>query len=292
MPALFEEAPRLKFNAPITANRSIAFGSLPLAEVKRVKRALGITVNDVVIVACTIALREYLIATDDLPDKPLICCMPVSLALKGEQSRHPDQTNQVGTMNVRLPVQLDDTAELVLAVCRSTGAAKTVFEQSFENLVQNYVGTMPPTMADWLLKSAMKPGVVKRSPTAANVVISNVPGPPVDLYMAGAKVESTFGAGPIISGQGPNITFLSCADQMHFSIQACREQVPELWSLAEGIQSALDQLLTLAELSEAPATEASPVESGSAETKKPKAKLKKASKAKRKTGAAAAEITA
>jgi len=246
VPGLFEEAPRLKFNTPITANRVAAMGSLSLADVKRIKNALGVTVNDVVVSLCTMALRDYLIATDDLPDQPLICCQPVSLALKGQDARKADQGNQVGVMSVRLPVQIDDLEELVKFVCNSTKAAKTVFDESFENLMLNYLGIMPPYMADWTMKSLLHKKMVERSPTTCNVVISNLPGPPVPLYVAGAKLEAGYGMGPIISGQGPNITFSSYADKLQYSLLACREQVSDIWLLADAIESAYARLMTFA----------------------------------------------
>jgi diacylglycerol O-acyltransferase len=263
VPGLFEEAPKLKFNAPITANRIVAMGSLSLTDVKHIKQALGITVNDVVVSACTLALREYLIATDDLPDKPLICCQPVSLILKGQDAKKPDQGNQVGTMSVRLPVQIDDIEEMVRLVCRSTAASKTVFEESFENLMNNYIGLVPPTWANWALKNMLDRRIVDRSPTTANLIISNVPGPPVPLYLAGARMEAGYGMGPVISGQGPNLTFTSYADKIHFSVLACREQMPEIWMLAEGIESALEQIKDFALPSDTPSAAANHSSKGS-----------------------------
>ena len=251
VPALFEEAPKLKFNAPITPHRSAALHSVPLSQVKRVKRALGCTINDVVLAACTIALRDYLIATDDLPDKPLIACLPVSLTLKGQQGRKADQGNQVGTMSVRLPVQLADAGDIVAAVCRSSSAAKTVFEGSYQNLMQNYIGVMLPAVADWALKAALRPSVVRYSPTSANVVISNLPGPPIPLYLGGCRVDACYGMGPIVSGQGPNITFISYVDSLHFSLQACRDHIPHIQDLADGIVAAFGQLSALADASAA-----------------------------------------
>lgn len=247
VPALLEEAPKLKFNGPISANRSVALGSLPLHEVRRIKRALNCTVNDVVLSACTLALREFLIAADDLPDQPLICCLPVSLTLKGQGGRKPDQGNRVGNMTVRLPVQLTDPADIVAAVCRSSTAAKTVFEHSYQNLMQNYIGAIPPAVADWALKNLLRPSVVRHIPASANLVVSNLPGPPIPLYLGGARVEACYGMGPIISGQGPNITFVSYVDHLYFSLQACREQIPEPERLAEGIVAGLGRLSALAD---------------------------------------------
>lgn len=276
VPAFFESAPKLKFNAPITSNRTAAMDSVSLNEVKRIKNELGITVNDVVVAACTLALREYLIATDDLPDRPLVAYLPVSLALKGMHSRKPDQGNEVGTMAVHLPVHIDDTTELVREVCRSTSAAKTVFNQSFENLLQSYIGVVPSTVADWGLKHYLNRHVIKYAPTTANVVISNFPGPSRPLYLAGALLEESYVMGPIISGQGPNITFMSYIDKIQFSVQACRDHVSDIWMLADGIKKGFAQLGQLTQLSEA--APASTKKSAKTDKKRKKKTAKKASK--------------
>ena len=110
----------------------------------------------------------------------------------------------------------------------------------------NYLGIMPPYMADWTMKSLLHKNMVERSPTTCNVVISNLPGPPVPLYVAGAKLEAGYGMGPIISGQGPNITFSSYADNLQYSLLACREQVSDIWLLADAIESACARLMTFA----------------------------------------------
>lgn len=246
VPAFLEGGPKLKFNTPITPNRSVAMGSASLVEIKNIKRALGITVNDVVLSACTLGLRDYLMATDDLPDKPLICYQPVSLSLKGIGSAKPDQGNDVGTMAVHLPVHIEDTRDLVQAVCEATQAAKTVFDQSFENLLQSYIGVLPSTVADWGLKHYLNRQVIKYAPTSTNLVISNIPGPTTPMYLGGALLEASYVMGPIISGQGPNITFMSYVDHIHFCVQACREQIPDSSLLSEAINRAFAQLAALA----------------------------------------------
>jgi len=246
VPSPLEEAPRLKFNGPVSASRIAALGSVPLADVKRIKKALSVTINDVVVAACTLGLRQYLIATNDLPDQPLICCLPVSLALKGHDGRRPGQGNQVGAMPVLLPVHIEDPAQLIQFVCRATRAAKQVFDECFENLLLDTIGAMPPTLADWAVKGFIDRRIVERAPTTTNLVISNLPGPPVPLYLGGARMEAAYGMGPVLSGQGPNITVISYADQMQFSLLACRELMPEIGLLAERIESAFAQLLVFA----------------------------------------------
>ena len=248
VPAFFETAPKLKINAPITPNRTVGMGSLSLADVKAIKNRLGMTVNDVVVAACTLALRNYLIATDDLPDRPLICYQPVSLALKGQGSKKADVGNEVGTMAVKLPVQIGDAAELLRAVSESTAAAKVVFDESFENLLQSYIGVVPPALADWGLKQYLSRQVIRYAPTATNVVISNIPGPSVPLYVDGARLAACYAMGPIISGQGPNITFMSYLDEIHYCVQACREHVPDIGLLTDGIAQAVAVFKELAQV--------------------------------------------
>lgn len=242
VPAFLESAPKLKINRPITSLRSAAMAAVDLDEIKRIKNYLGVTVNDVVVSACTLALREYLVATDDLPDQPLVCYIPVSLMMKGQQAAKEDQGNQVGTMAVRLPVQLEDPAAVARAVTASTHAAKEVFDASFENLLLGYIGMVPPVFADWALKQYLSGPVVEVAPATTNVVISNFPGPPMDLYIAGAKLEGCYPMGPIINGQGPNITFMSCAGKLQFSVQACRDHIPDASVITEGIVSGFAKL--------------------------------------------------
>lgn len=256
VPEFMESAPKLKFNKPISSNRSVALGTLSLLDVKTIKNVLGVTVNDVIVTACTMALREYLIATDDLPDKALIGYVPVSLILKGQRAEKADQGNQIGTMAIRLPVHLDDTEKMIAAIHDSTVSAKQVFEKSFENLFQKFVGALPPRLAGSAMKLYASPGVIERAPTSCNVVISNIPSSQTPLYIAGAKMESTFPMGAVISGQGLNITLMSYVDKFDFSVQACRDHMPDPWQLSDAIIAAVDTLSEFAALKsgEKPAT--------------------------------------
>ena len=76
-----------------------------------------------------------------------------------------------------------------------------------------------------------------------NVTISNVPGPPFPLYSIGARMVVNFPVGPIMDGGGLNMTVMSYLDQLDFGLQACPDVLPDVWSLAEGLQHALDELV-------------------------------------------------
>ncbi len=99
------EAPRTFFNRSLTPRRSVSFAAAPLEDLKVAKSAYGATVNDVFLAACTQALRAYLSAHGEVPDRPLVVSVPVSVHGEVTDGR---ATNQVSNMFVRLPVHVDD----------------------------------------------------------------------------------------------------------------------------------------------------------------------------------------
>ena len=84
--------PRTSLNAAITPHRKMAFTTVSLDDVKELKNALGVTVNDVILAICTGALRRYLEELDELPQEPLVATVPVSV--------HPDTANRRGSNKV------------------------------------------------------------------------------------------------------------------------------------------------------------------------------------------------
>jgi diacylglycerol O-acyltransferase len=75
-----------------------------------------------------------------------------------------------------------------------------------------------------------------------NLIVSNVPGPPFPLYLAGAKLELLCPLGPVMEGAGLNVTVISYMDTLDIGLIACRESVPDLWDLANGFRDALEEL--------------------------------------------------
>ena len=75
-----------------------------------------------------------------------------------------------------------------------------------------------------------------------NLVISNIPGPPIPLYCAGARVLATYPMGPILEGAALNLTVLSNMGNVDFGAIACRETVPDLWDIADGFADAVGRL--------------------------------------------------
>ncbi len=76
--------------------------------------------------------------------------------------------------------------------------------------------------------------------------MSNVPGPPVPLYTAGARILSISPMGPLLPGAGVNITVLSNMGNVDFGVIACRDTVPEVWRIADGLAEGVQLLLKAA----------------------------------------------
>jgi len=280
--SMVPSGPRLKFNGGISAKRSVALGSLSMASLKAIKNHYGVTLNDVVLAACALSLRDYLIETEDLPDEPVICGVPVSLRMKDLES-DADAGNQVGNMFVKLPVQIADPAECLMAVHAHTVQTKSLFDESFENLMLGYIGVLPPALANSAMKALFNRRVMEKLPAMCNLLVSNFPGPPIPLFMQGAKLQATYPIGPVMSGQGLNMTFMSMMGDLNFSVHTCSESLPDAWDLAEGVSHWVEKLNAL---SEAP----KPSRKAVAKKKSTKGKTSKASKPSRRSQAVSGSV--
>ncbi len=245
VPPLFPQAPSLYFNGEITPRRSIALGSLPLASLKKIKDHFGVKLNDVVLACCALALRKHLLQMEDIPDEQLVVSVPVSLKLRGESS--DDKGNANGIMMIKVPVDTDDPSQLLQRVHGNTLEAKHLFEESFEDLMNGYISMLPPMMSNFMMKTIFGKTVSRYLPTPSNLTISNIPGPPIDLYMLGARLKAMFPIGPVISTQGLNVTLMSSRADLNFSVHSCPDVFDSVWSMAEDIEAAASGLLALVE---------------------------------------------
>lgn len=211
-------APKTIFNEAITNQRSYSTLSLPLADVKALGKRVGGTVNSVVMAMCASALRRFLDERDLLPKKGLIAMVPVSLRSAGDDAMN----NQVSSIRVDLATDLADTAERFRAIHASSEAAKAVVAE-----LKPVLGVdLPMTGSPWLMTGLAslfgRSNLASRLPAAANVAISNVPGIPVTLYMAGAKMLHYYPVSIPYHGTALNITVQSYAGQLEFGLTACR----------------------------------------------------------------------
>ena len=227
-------APATPFNESITNQRAFAALALPLAEVKAIGKAHGASINDMVLWLCSTALREYLREANLLPAKSLVAGVPISLRSEGDTSAN----NQVSGTVIDLATQLAHPLQRLAAIMAGTQAMKAQMG-SFGRLIPT---DFPSIGSPWLLSGLAS--LYGRSRLAsrmrvANVTISNVPGPQVPLYLAGARIVGIYPLSIVVHGVALNITVQSYMGQLCFGLIACRRAVPDVAELANQMQRAL-----------------------------------------------------
>ena len=225
--ALFEQqltlpfgAPRTMLNVKIGGARRCAAQSWSLDRIKSVKKAAGVTVNDVVLAMCSGALRYYLLEQNALPDAPLIAMVPVSLRTEEEADTGG---NLVGAILCNLATDSDDPAKRLLTISDSMRSNKNVFSQlpRFQALALSAVNTSA-------LALAAVPGWVASTSPPFNIIISNVPGPTQPIYYGGARLDGNYPLSIALDGQALNITLSNNAGNLDFGLVGCRRSVPHL----------------------------------------------------------------
>jgi WS/DGAT/MGAT family acyltransferase len=254
VPAL---APRCVLNGAPGPRRAVSLVSVPLADLREIRAAFGTTVNDVVLAAAGTSLRAYLAGRDALPTGPLVVAVPVSARPNGPGGPGPgdagdvgggrggggaDLGNRVSTMLVPLPLEPDDPVERLVAVHERARSAKALHAAFGGDSIGELAGfTAPAIMVGAArLYSGLRLANLHRP--LLNAIVSNMPGPPLDLYCAGARVAGIFPMGPVLGGTGINITVLSQADHVDVGVLACPDLVPGVGEIAAGFVDAVAEL--------------------------------------------------
>jgi WS/DGAT/MGAT family acyltransferase len=240
-PPLFE-APATMFNGALTPDRSVALADVSFEDAKAIKHAFGTTVNDVVLAGCCASLRSWLRTHGGLPERPLVATVPVSVRQEGDQDG-----NRISVIRVHLPIQSDDPIDRLMLIHQETSRQKRRHSRggggdilkNFADLVTNIT---VPWMATHVIGFFSSRHLADRVPPLWNLIISNVAGPPVPLYMSGARLTHLFPLGPVQQGSGLNITVMSAVDRLCFGALACTELVPDLQDIATGFVREIEAL--------------------------------------------------
>ncbi len=237
-------APRTPWSHSITARRTVSFARIDLAESKKVKDAFGVKLNDVVLAVVAGALRRYLDAHECVPEDPLIAVVPVSVRTDEEANAGG---NRVSAMFTSLATEIDDPVERLHRIASATEGAKREHNAVGARMLTDWGEfAAPRTFAlASRLYSSMK--LADRHRPIHNLVISNVPGPPFPLYLAGAELVAAYPMGPIHEGAGLNATVLSYRYSIDFGFMACPQLIPDIWDLAKAVPDAFAELREAAE---------------------------------------------
>jgi diacylglycerol O-acyltransferase len=231
-------APRTVLNGAISRHRGFASVSVPLAGVHALAQRHDASVNDVVLAACGGALRAWLAARGELPEATLIAAVPVSLRRSGDT-----QSNTQAMMSrISLATDVVDPLARLVRIRDASRRVKGALREVRAVVPTEFPSLGLPWLGSVLAAVWGRGRLADRLPPLANVLVSNVPGPPVPLYLVGARMLGYWPVSIPIHGLALNITVQSYAGSLDFGLIACRRTVPDVDAIAAYIGEAFDAL--------------------------------------------------
>jgi WS/DGAT/MGAT family acyltransferase len=232
-------APKTTFNGRISPHRRFAFGQLSLDEVKRIKNHYGCTVNDVVMAICASAVRRWLVEHGELPDEPLVTQVPVSVRSEAQFGTYG---NRILLMSAPLHTEEPDPVQRLFRIHDAMKNVKERHKAIPAELLQDANHFIPPAVFSRAARLTFRLSTSRPGRPNWNLVISNVPGPQVPLYLGGAELQANYPVSVITDGMGLNITVMSYRGHLDFGILADRDQMPDVWKLIGWLHDGLDEL--------------------------------------------------
>ncbi|MFO1291650.1 MAG: wax ester/triacylglycerol synthase family O-acyltransferase [Rubrivivax sp.] len=239
----FALGPHTALNVPISHRRGFAAHSLPLAVLKEVAAAHEAKLNDVVLALASGALRRWLARHGGIPAKPLVAAMPISLRAPG----NTEYTTQATMSLVNLHTDIADPVRRLHAIRDAAGAMKAFAGRARGILPTDFPSITLPWVLQGLALAYGRSGLAGKLPPIANLVISNVPGPQVPLYAAGARMRSYWPLSIVEHGLGLNLTVMSYAGTLGFGFTTARDAVPDAAELSGALEVAFAELVRATE---------------------------------------------
>lgn len=236
------QAPATSLNGSLVPARACVYCSIGLPDVKAVRRALGVTVNDVVLAVCGGALRRYLEQRGELPHKALTAAVPVSVGAPAEAVAPSILGNMVSMFGATLATDVADPAERLRRISASTRAAKKMHQALGSETIIRLADVLPPGLFGAAIHGYASTRLSSRMAPPFNVVVSNLQGPTLPLYSAGARMLADHFFGPTVEGVSLNITVLSYRGSLDIGIVASPDLAPDPWPIAEAMPVALAEL--------------------------------------------------
>ena len=279
-------APRTRFNVVLSPNRVVEGRSVALADIKAIRvLAPGAKINDVFLAIVGGAMRKYLLAHDDLPDKTLTAMAPISVRSTDEKG---DMGNQVAAMIAPLGTHIEDPAERLRYVHSQTVNSKAMTDAIGARNMTEMSKVSPALFMALGAQLYTRLGLANRMAPPFSTVVTNVPGPPVPIYSAGARLESMMGLLCLTDGMGLGHVVQSYCSEATIAFTACRKVMPDPEFYAQCIEDSFTELRDAGRAAkDAPQTK-EPTRTATVAKPKPPAKPKPAAANAKPAGASAA----
>ncbi|MGH2691726.1 MAG: WS/DGAT/MGAT family O-acyltransferase [Actinomycetota bacterium] len=226
------QAPQGPFNGRIGPNRRFSMAEVPVADAKAVKNELGGTVNDVVLAAVAGSLRKLLEHRGEKPKGSLRAMVPVSTR---DASKRMALGNQVSMFFAELPVGIADPAKRLRKITAVTKELKSSHQAIAATRLINTAQWTPPTL------HGLAARLVARQ-RFANLIVSNVPGPQVPLYLHGAQLVVAYPVMPLGPTLGLSVAVTSLSGTMGFGFTGDWDAVPDIDVLPAGLLESMAEL--------------------------------------------------
>jgi len=235
--------PETRFSGEVSAHRVVELVGLPLEKIKLVRRRVeGATVNDIFLATVGGALNRYLGAKGELPERTMTAQVPMTLrgADKGGEAG-----NQIGMAVMPVHSEIKDPLERIAAIGSGSGKAKAMVSAVGKDLTKHVMDLFPAAAAELFTTKVMLPTM--------NIVVSNVRGPDIPMYLAGAQMMAFAPVSIALNGIGLNVTGFSYHGTLWVCAVSCREMMPDPAFFAECLRASFDDLVQAAEALPEPA---------------------------------------
>jgi diacylglycerol O-acyltransferase / wax synthase len=236
-------APKTSLNVPLSEHRRLAVAEVSLEEIKAIKRALGGTVNDVLLALVTAGLRELLLERGETPADGLRAMVPVNIRAAAE---HLEMGNRIASLFVHLPVSVAEPRARYRRVRAETMRLKASNQAAGGHLLVELAGLAPPALHSVVAQSLFATRLF-------NVTVTNVPGPQTTLYAFGAPLRRIVPLVPLAAEHAVGIAALSYDGTVYFCVHADRDAAPDADRITTGIATELEALGAVADAATAAA---------------------------------------
>jgi WS/DGAT/MGAT family acyltransferase len=239
------DAPACSINKGFTAERRFARVTVELADVAIVKEAAEGTVNDVVLAMVAGSLRRYLLARNDLPGRPLVATVPVGI--DGPASADVVSGNRLSHLITSLATDIAEPWERLGRIREITRESKTRLQLTGPEILNDWLEVFPPFFGHFAYRRSQRRRQTGDPGLVANVLVSNLRGPPQPWTFGPAVVEEAYMTGSPNGGLGVTIMLWDYAGKLRFGVLATADSVDDVSEIVEGLRASLQELVAIAQ---------------------------------------------
>lgn len=218
----------------ISPYRRFDWTTLGLEEAQRIRKAVGGTINDVIVTVTTGAVRRFLLRRGTDVDQMVNfrTVLPLNLRKPAAGSF----TDRIAMLLADLPVDEPDHLRRMQKVIRITRELKQESNQAGgTEIVEEVANVTTKRLLSELFKTAMRVRTY-------NLIITNVAGPPFPLYLLGARLRAAYPMVPLMQNQNLGIAIFSYCGALHFGFNADWASFPDIHEFVEDLETAFEEL--------------------------------------------------